>query len=420
MGSSLLAGGAHDLADILRRLVGSGSGLSRLANAMRDAVDNRGADIDRSATRALLKAMDEHNAPGPDASPAADPRDLADDTEYSLPLADLRSELAAFDAAAGDLTVRAGWEDFFICLAVLQQGALANGAVQALAEVTRFVKDCDAPENEPYLQQAVSSLLTADDATTVDRVIEIIATAIRGRGPEATLAFWERVCANPRPGLSDAVWPHLVCELLIAADGGRELMLILPGLVGSPRAMSRPGNLARLEKLKGFGDPRGGVGFFRWPERRCFPVFAALLKTSRNMTFGTSLQAGLAGAGPDPQIRAMAEALGPYRPNQSGLYRAWLRSASVQGDAPPPELLEILRNRLATMAPAERSESWVAEAVATIGQHSCAAGRQLLRRIVSERRLLVIPAWPLDAREAAERALGSIGVTDSERREGFR
>jgi hypothetical protein len=187
--------------------------------------------------------------------------------------------------------------------------------------------------------------------------------------------------------------------------------------VTNPRALEKQGIAARLQRLAIFGEVRSGFDFASRPERRYFPVYAVLLRTSRGRAFGEWIQQGLERGGPDRQMRSLAKALGPYRGKQRKAYIEWLKSSVDHAAPPAPEILDELRRRVADLAPAERTAEWLPEALDIIGCHCPASGRRLLERIIGEKRLLMFKTWPQEAREAASRALATAAVALRQRME---
>jgi hypothetical protein len=415
---SRLADGARSVGGALRRMLDRDGDLSRLAAAIREAADDMDAGIDRAAAQVLLKALGARS-PGEfeEVDAEVDPRSLTDDSEYDLTLEDLRCELAAFAGADAALADRPDTEDLFIYLNILGRSGDEYGRTRALAEVTRLVGDLEAPERDDELCQVVRSMLSGEDLGAVDPVVERIAAVVRERGTAAVIAFWGRICAEPHPRLHAAVWPHLVVEYLTDAAPNRDDLRLMQALVTRPGALEDPDILPRLERLAVFREVRSGFDFLGRPERRYFPVYAVLLFTSRGRAFGEWLQAGLERGGPDRQMRAIARALGPYHGKQRNAYAQWLRSANDHTTAPAPEILDELRRRVAGLTPPERAAEWLPEVLEIIGLHCPASGRRLLERVAGERRLLLLKAWPQEAREAARRALNTAAVAMRQRRE---
>ncbi|MCP4572265.1 MAG: hypothetical protein GY838_07915 [bacterium] len=413
-----LAEGARSVGGALRRMLDQDGDLSRLAEAIREAADDMEAGIDRAAAQVLLKALGSHaGADFEEGDAEVDPRCLTDDSEYDLPLEELRHELSSFEAGDQCFESRADTEDLFIYLNFLSKGGDAFGRTRALAEVTRIVAGHPEPEYDTELHEAVGSLLEADDLAAVDPVIERIASVIRERGIRAVISFWGRVCSENRPGLHAAVWPHLVGEFLADTVEGRDDLRLMQTLVTSPSALEDPDIGRRLERLAIFGEVRSGFDFCSRPERRYFPVYSVLLLTSRGKVFGGWLQDGLVRGGPDRQMRTIAAALGPFRGKQRKAYAEWLKASSDHNAAPASEVLDELRRRVSGLKATERSEPWLTEVLDIIGRHCPASGRRLLERISDERRMLLFKAWPQEAREAASRALATAAVAMRERKE---
>ncbi len=413
-----LSDGARTLGGALRNMMDRDGDLARLAEAIQEAADDLNTGIDRNAAQMLLRALGGRNKSDYNLTAVdAEPRCLSDDSEYDLPLVELRAELATFEALDEVFVTRPLSEDLHICLTVLGQGTSSLGGTRALADITRILRAWPDPEQDPELQGTVRSLLMDGDHDMMDPVIERMAAIIRERGSEAIVAFWDGVCSARADGLHAALWPHLICEFLVAPTTARESMRALQTLATNPRALADPANLARLERLHVFGEVRGGADFFGRPERRYFPVYATLLGTSRGASFGAWLRKGLRKTSPDRQISAITNALGPYNHNQVRMCQAWLLSAAHHGDAPAVEVLDVLRSRLANLKADQRNEPWVVEIIEILGAYCPASARRLLENIAARRRLLLFKAWPAAAREAAKQALAAAEAARLERRE---
>lgn len=413
-----LAEGARSVGGALRRMLDRDGDLSRLAAAIQDAADDMEAGIDRAAAQVLLKALGGRGAADfEQVEIEVDPRSLTDDTEYDLPLAELREELASFTADHDAFRQRPDAEDLFICLNVLARAGHETGRTRALAEVTRILGQWPEPETSEDLHSAVRSLLSEGDTGAVDPLVERIAAVVRERGNVAAVTFWTRICADASPALCVAAWPHLVAVYLADSAESREDLRAMQRLVSEPEALADPDVVPRLERLAVFSEVRSGAEFCGQPERRYFPVYALLLASSRGKVFGEWLQSGLCKSGPDRQMRTIATALGPYHPKQARAYGDWLRTAGDHTAAPAPEILDELRKRIAALPPAERTSFWLVDALEIVGQYCPASGRRLLERISSERRMFLFKAWPPEAREAAANALAAAAAARLERKE---
>lgn len=244
----------------------------------------------------------------------------------------------------------------------------------------------------------------------VDRALPPVLGAVRHRHPEHLAGLWERlwhVDAAARP----ALWPHLVNDLLLGLDPAPQsavLQLWMEANAVDPEAATDLATrVGRLAALADDGAAAHLGDLMLVPASRTGAVLSVLMGCRLANRLGPLLhQALLRGQG-NELARVMAAALGEYEPTHRRLYADLARELGAA--APSPRLArqaaDVLTKTLAQLTPAERREPWTATAIAWLPSLAGGAARSTLTRIVSQRRLLVLAAWPAACREAAAEAL---------------
>ncbi|MDX2472592.1 MAG: hypothetical protein QNL91_02695, partial [Candidatus Krumholzibacteria bacterium] len=79
----------------------------------------------------------------------------------------------------------------------------------------------------------------------------------------------------------------------------------------------------------------------------------------------------------------------------------------------------LLKSTLYRLPAERRGEPWVTEAIRWLGKLGTSKSRTVLKKILNEKKLLVIPAWPAACRDAARDALAGVNTDDERSRNDF-
>jgi hypothetical protein len=244
----------------------------------------------------------------------------------------------------------------------------------------------------------------------VDRVLPPVLGAVRHRHPEQLADLWERlwhVDATARP----ALWPHLVNDLLLGLDPAPQSAVLQLWMEANAIDLEATPDLAtrlgRLEALAGEGTAARLGDLMLVPASRTGAVLSVLMGSRLAGRVGPLLHQALQRGQGSDLARVLAEALSEYEPAHRRFYADLARE--LGSETPSPRLArqaaEVLTETLAELTPAERREPWTATAIAWLPTLAGAGARPTLTRILKQRRLLVLPAWPAACREAAGEAL---------------
>jgi len=109
----------------------------------------------------------------------------------------------------------------------------------------------------------------------------------------------------------------------------------------------------------------------------------------------------------------LAQALSEYDPVHRRFYADLARELGAETPSPrlARQAADVLTETLTDLAPAERREPWTATAVAWLPALAGPSARPLLARILGQRRLVVLRAWPAACREAAREGLERLAAS---------
>ncbi len=406
---ALLAADPGLLGRALRELLDEHGRLTVLDDLLDDTHEALASAGAQQALGLLIGAMagpdqaKEHEAAAPEL------RRVDDDAAFRIPLVQMQDTFDGLAAeAAGVPAPSAGdpAEEITVNLALLALGPQPVGAQAALAGLERAARRCRSAADRDHLRAIAARLLEGADQDLVDQVLPRLASPFRARGIEDSALLWQAL-ASGGPGCGALVWPHAALDLL-RSDPDRDLhgYALLQELVAGCDDAGFDREAPRLAHLPGFSPSGWNRVLFQRPRPALGGLLAALLSTPAGPTCGEWIVEGWRRQGADTAGGLAARIIDRYHAGMRDLVRAVLAHGRQEGDgAPPRPLLEAARLTLEALEPDRREQDWVATALLVLGRWHAAPSRRLFERVVSERRLLMVPAWPAECRAAARDGL---------------
>ncbi|MGD9548155.1 MAG: hypothetical protein AB7V45_11515 [Candidatus Krumholzibacteriia bacterium] len=300
-------------------------------------------------------------------------------------------------------------------LCVLQlQGEPGPDLVEGVRlTINRIVGDrgFGGPERSA-LAAAVAAIFSREPDEAALTVFEMLWEPLRTMQPHAVGPVWLEVWRRLKPAHRRHVWPYTVNDILLGLAWRNPLeALALYGQVSRVRASEDARLLYVLESLPALKDGRIGKEVFAPPPPLLFPVLQVLIGSSLSAKLGPPLHDHLLKLQTHPLAVVMLEAAAEYHPGNRVVYQAILEQGVREKLT--PRMVE-LGGRLLTLAilrlpPGSRTEPWLADAVRWLGKLAPRDASDALNRIVTEKKLFVMPAWPKELRLAAEQAWLSLG-----------
>lgn len=240
---------------------------------------------------------------------------------------------------------------------------------------------------------------------------------LREYRPEDVGPVWREVWSNLPPRLRARVWPFTVNDILLGMTWRDPVAML--ALYGAVSRVPVAGNAKVRYKLENLSALREGTladDIFDPPPPLLFPVLNVLIGTSLSPVLGPLLHDHLQLLQTHPLSVVMLEAAADYHPGNRVVYQAILEQG-VRGQL-TDRMLELgarlLSVALLRLPPGERTEPWLAGAIEWLARIAPESAGPVLEKIVTEKKLLVIPAWPKHLREAAELAWENMGEAQFE------
>jgi len=258
----------------------------------------------------------------------------------------------------------------------------------------------------------VVEILGGPDPEGEEPLFHLYWDMLREYRPQDVGPVWREVWSILPPRLRPRVWPFTVNDILLGMTWDDPLAML--ALYGAVSRVPVAGNSQIRYKLENLSALREGIladDIFDPPPPLLFPVLHLLIGTSLSPVLGPLLHDHLLALQTHPLSVVMLEAAAEYHPGNRVVYMAILEQG-VRGRL-TARMLELgprmLSLALLRLPPGERSEPWLAGAIEWLARLAPESAAPVLEKIVSEKKLMVIPAWPKHLREAAEKAWESMG-----------
>ncbi|MFH2053446.1 MAG: hypothetical protein ABIK96_13355 [bacterium] len=335
---------------------------------------------------------------------------------FTMTAAELAGAFAGLEIPAGPLENPAALDRAgALGLCVLQlQGEPGPDLIEGVRlTINRIVGDrgFGGPERSA-LAAAVAAIFSREPDEAALMVFEMLWEPLRTMQPHAVGPIWLEVWRRLKPAHRRHAWPYTVNDILLGLAWRNPLeALALYGQVSRVRASEDARLLYVLESLPALKESRIGKDVFAPPPPLLFPVLQVLIGSSLSAKLGPLLHDHILKLQTHPLAVVMLEAATEYHPGNRVVYQAILEQGVREKLA--PRMVE-LGGRLLTLAilrlpPGSRTEPWLADAVRWLGKLAPRDATDALNRIVTEKKLFVMPAWPRELRLAAEQAWLSLG-----------
>ena len=239
--------------------------------------------------------------------------------------------------------------------------------------------------------------------------VDIIVLRLRSMKTYSSLPFLVILCRQLQPSCIELLWPTMINELLAVgrqADQPRPFTELARIAAGIPVKAMRDQSL-ELEGIASIKEGRIANDIFDPELKMAYPIYAVLLESSRRMQVAARVLDNLRAAPQDWLIEAVAPLLDPAQPQHMQFIHAYLTVAQQQRYPVGVQIMagKLVVERLPMIDEAARNEPWVAKTIMATTQVQVEGTRELLQKILVERKLIVVPKWPSPCRQAATQAL---------------
>jgi len=240
---------------------------------------------------------------------------------------------------------------------------------------------------------------------------EILA-ALSAAGQSLNLLFLRDVLARADGSAIEKIWPYVLNEVILFSrlDNREVAITLLDSLVQLP-SLSQERWLPFMEGLPCCVSKRISPELFPVMEGRHYPLLAILTSTSLRPLIYEQAFLSLAKKPPDWLTQAVSPFLSSKDPLHVEFIRAYLRHGQI--GRPSRALVTmaggILAGSLRDLAKDQRREPYVAPTIRILHLFRNPEIDALLQQIVASKKMLFLPQWPTECRQAAAEALAQSG-----------
>jgi hypothetical protein len=258
----------------------------------------------------------------------------------------------------------------------------------------------------------VKAGLNSGFAEAADHLIASLTEALRRGQPTLVGEFWDRIKQVASPEDLPIVWPHLMNDILLGlgtleADKRRQLL----SWVGTISVEGAEAQLPRLLERPALSKRRGAADLFQAPVTELYSVHRALASSPLASWLGRSLHAHLKSRPFSNLVKAVMTVLPRHQASNLPFYLELM--AQPDPGLVDPELKErvavLLMGFLGELPRDQRTETWVAGALASLGELEVPVAQPLLEQVVRSKRWLFFMEWPEPCRVMAAQALAQEG-----------
>lgn len=269
-----------------------------------------------------------------------------------------------------------------------------------------------SPREVDVLIKGVLELTQCPDPGRFSEAVAFLAVQLRNTANYSSQPFLVMLCHQLQPAFKQLIWPTVVNEMLAAGlqPEKRRLFAELASVAAELPVKAMREQRQALEDLDALKDRKIAAEVFDPEVRIAYPLYAVLMETSMRMPIASRVLSGLKAAPPDWLIEAVAPLLQLNEPKHLKFLYAYLTVAqqNIQSVGLRVMAGNLVVDLLPELGEAERNEEWVVKTIAATGQMQVEGTRDLLERIVAEKKMMVVPKWSTPCRRAATQALKNL------------
>lgn len=268
--------------------------------------------------------------------------------------------------------------------------------------------------NEGELEILTGGLMQLATGTERNRFYEamqFLAPLARGAKNFTSHQFLVMICQKISAAARALLWPILVNEILatgrtIDRKAFDELVTIAARLPDPEMRERWP----ELQTMDCFQDKKIAADTFNPKHGQSFPLFSFLLETSMKKQIGARILSGLIAYPPDWLIEAVAPLLQLDNPQHIKFLQVYLLVAQQKNFSVKLRVAAgtLVVHHLPELTEEQRRETWVIKTILASPELQIEETRPLLERIRDEKRMLIVPIWPVGCRRAAAEALKNL------------
>jgi hypothetical protein len=238
-------------------------------------------------------------------------------------------------------------------------------------------------------------------------VIKTLRESHTGRSLEFIVEFWAKM-----PSTSHIlIWPFVVNELLVVGmEERRESFFEVLEIASHMHSDGMKNMKPQLEEMDGFNQTPLAEVIFRSSYIYSYPLYAFLFETSLGDVLAEKI---LEAFRKEPQDKLM-EAVAPILVLEKAHHLQFLYNYLLQAHQKEPPLSlrmaggEIILEYLQNITNEEMESEFLEVTILATSSFYTKGINDMLEKIISERKAIVVPVWPKKCRKAAESALKSL------------
>ncbi len=290
-----------------------------------------------------------------------------------------------------------------------QDAEVAEGIRRAIRNI---LATSLSPREVDVLIKGVLALTQCQETELFSEGAAFLALQMRNTKNYSPMPFLVMLCNQLQPAFKIRIWPTVVNEMLATGRQVEQQRLFaeLASVAAELPVDAIREQLQELEKMDALMERKIAVDIFDPEAKSAYPLYAVLLKTSMRMPIASRVLSSLGAAPQDWLIEAVAPLLQLGKQEHMNFLYAYL---TVAGQNILPVRLRVMAGNLVIeqlpeLGEAERNEDWVLKTIAGTGQMQVEGTRELLERIIVEKKMVVVPKWPASCRRAAALTLKNL------------
>lgn len=288
---------------------------------------------------------------------------------------------------------------------------------EAVRNINRFFHDIfqkPLTKNEhTALIEGCRQFFTLNLKSRLERVIPPLVLIIRQAANVSSLEFLNQLSKDLSKEQLQLLWSVIVNELLAVGMGEKAKVYMHLMLTCSQLSLQEMGQQREpLELLDCFQKNRTAAALFPGWQRQTNLLFCFLLTTSLKKTIYQAILPVLKKTPPDPLALAVFPFLSSDENHLQFLQLYFSNNDQLLLTPGIKKLAgNILLAGLSHLSEDQMEEHWVPQAILYCGQTPVDGMKELLERIVSEKKMLIMSLWPQLSRQAAQKALKELNRT---------
>ncbi len=259
------------------------------------------------------------------------------------------------------------------------------------------------------LVKGIVHLAECTETIRLREAVDFVALQLRGMNIFSSLPFLVMLCRRLQPIFIERLWPTMINELLAVGRQAEQQRLfneLASIAAGIPGKVMRD-QLLELEVIESIRERKIADDIFAPELRIAYPLYAVLLETSMRMQVASRVLAGLRAAPPDWLIEAVAPLMDLTLPEHVQFLQSYLAVAQQKRYPVSLHIMagKLVVERLPMIDEAVRNLNWVVQTIKATAQLQVDGTRDLLEKILTEKKMIVVPKWPSPCREAATQTL---------------